>query len=68
MPRLACFACLALLLLGLASPTLAVLSDSEDARPVSNDPDYTAALRVVSRVKTTLSPAPNWCGKRSTQY
>src|SRR5262249_41609352 len=49
MQRLVLFSCLVLLLLSLALPALAVLSDSEDTRPVPNDPDYAAGLAAVQR-------------------
>ena len=49
MQRLAFFSCLALLLLSLALPALAVLSDTEDARPVPNDPDSAAGFAALQR-------------------
>lgn len=49
MPRLCLFLCLALLLLGLALPALAVMSDSESPRQVSNDPDYAAGVAAFHR-------------------
>ena len=49
MQRLAFCSCLVLLLLSLALPVLAVLNDSEDTRPVPNDPDYAAGLAALQR-------------------
>ena len=49
MQRSVLCSCLVLLLLSLALPALAVLSDSEDTRPVPNDPDYAAGLAAVQR-------------------
>src|SRR5262245_11736795 len=49
MQRLTFFSCLALLLLSLTLPALAVLSDTEDTRPALNDPDYTAGLAALQR-------------------
>src|SRR5215470_12570027 len=43
------FSCIALLLLSLTLPALAVLSDTEDTRPALNDPDYTAGLAALQR-------------------
>jgi len=49
MPRL-CL-CLALFMLGLELPALAVLSDSESSRQVSSDPDYAAGLAAFQRAE-----------------
>jgi tetratricopeptide (TPR) repeat protein len=49
MPHPGLFLCFSLLTLALALPALAVMSDSESPRQVSNDPDYTAGLAAFQR-------------------
>jgi hypothetical protein len=49
MPHPGLFLCFSLLMLALALPALAVMSDSESPRQVSNDPDYAAGLAAFQR-------------------
>jgi len=49
MRRLLTIVCLYVLLLSLALPALAIMSDSESSRPIPHDPDYAAGLAAFQR-------------------